>query len=178
VPSSSQHYPYNGYYRNTLPGSAPHQPYNARTSSVGRFDSQLQWQQPYVGPRPGSSTPSEHHLSHISHGSGDDRCTTYQTSSTATNDARTAPSVPSWRQSSDPNVPQSLTQNLPAQNHASQQQSSSWAHNGVLNLEQSMNEISKLSTLQPSQIASILQANPELRDAVWAAVDKHRTGSS
>lgn len=45
-------------------------------------------------------------------------------------------------------------------------------------MQMALKDLAALSSLQPEKIAEVLRANPELRDVVWAAVDKQKKGGN
>jgi len=157
-------YSYNGYYRDSHSTSVTSNPCNDPAS---QYRAQLQWQRPYTGPRPGPNPSASGSLSteNPAHGADDD--STNQIDS----DSRSS----AWNFSSSLPCFSAPTTNV---SNISNPMQSTPTDNSRASDPVEYSDLSSLPALQPAQIANILRTHPELRDAVWAAVDREKTSGS
>jgi hypothetical protein len=153
-----------GHYRDSPSTSVSSKPFN---DAATQYRARLQWQRPYTGPStstlessfgmvpdvPLSGNPSEK-------------------SSHPTLESSSQLSI-SWSNPgpSSTDAPYSQTTANVNQTQPSSQLTSDSADIAP----ETFKDFSLLPVLQPTQIASILRSHPELRDAVWAAVDRQKS---
>jgi hypothetical protein len=149
---------YNNYYRNphpppllpkSAPGSGtPHQSYEqGYPATPNQYRAQLQWQQPYIGPRPGTSYYRPHVTQPPPEGAIQFTNMALESSIRQTDGRK-------WPSTSEDELSKSQT--------------------ALPDIRSAYQGLSSLSSLEPSQIEGIFKQNPELR--AFAQVAAARDG--
>ena len=164
--AGSQPYPY-GYY--AAAGSINHSSYMYSASQYR--SGQLNWQQPYQGPRLDGSTPAVNPTTTASQPG---------MQQPSANMADLAPnegsSVPSGQPTTSPESTPLQAQDVPLSSVPGQiMTEDNLAKPG--DEQNFLKELVALSSMQPSQITDVLRDNPQLRDIVWAAFDQVKKAS-
>lgn len=199
TPYTGYSYPYGGYYANVpMNGTTQYTPYVYGQQYRG---GQLQWQQPYQGPRlgvlpaPGEQTSSNNQTVEPNQAAQEVQNEQVQCLGLSA-DPKTMETLTT---SDSPIVPTSLTENTPATTHTregsplttsssgntdatpfspSPPDSSQQGFTLTSEMEQAiLRNLHALSVMQPTQLADLLQSNPQLQ-AVLAAMDQAKSAAS